>query len=507
MKRRRGLNGSFKMKRFCLLACIVSVWFAALWLSSPAAAQEPTITPRARPTNTTVVSSAPVVHAVLFWSDGCPHCHLVIDTVLPPLQEKYGERLVIRMFELSGSGHVELFESALQALDVPKDRWAVPFLIVGDTVLVGSVDIPEQFPELIEKHLAAGGVEPPAIPGLEKYFESPTPAPPRAVVRATMFWMEGCPHCEQVMAQVLPSLQEQYGDQLDIRLMEVATDADVAQLYQVGAGLGLAKEQVAVPFLIVGEHALVGSDQIATKLPGLVEQYLAAGGVDFPDPAIPAAPVAAPEPECVPEASCETAPTPVAAESNATLAPQPPRVNGFELAMGVMVGMVAALGYVGVVFARARRGTPKGLLPRVSESLIPLLLVAGLGVAGYLTYVETQAVPAACGPVGDCNTVQSSPYARLFGILPIGVLGMIGYAAMLALWAWGHWRSGWLSRYASRALFVMALFGVLFSLYLTYLELFVIEAVCAWCLTSAVIMTLLMVSSVASTLQTWNRQA
>ena len=46
--------------------------------------------------------------------------------------------------------------------------------------------------------------------------------------------------------------------------------------------------------------------------------------------------------------------------------------------------------------------------------------------AGYLTYVETQLVQAVCGPVGDCNAVQSSSYARLFGVLPVGVLGASG---------------------------------------------------------------------------------
>ena len=91
--------------------------------------------------------------------------------------------------------------------------------------------------------------------------------------------------------------------------------------------------------------------------------------------------------------------------------------------------------------------------------------------------------------------MQSSPYARLFGVLPIGVLGMIGYAAILAAWVWGRLRSDRLSQFAPLAMFAMALFGVAFSLYLTYLELFVIKAVCTWCLTSAVIMTLLMLLS------------
>ena len=55
----------------------------------------------------------------------------------------------------------------------------------------------------------------------------------------------------------------------------------------------------------------------------------------------------------------------------------------------------------------------------------------GLAVAGYLTYVETQAVAAVCGPVGDCNAVQTSSYSKLFGLIPVGLIGMAGYVAIL----------------------------------------------------------------------------
>jgi uncharacterized membrane protein len=94
--------------------------------------------------------------------------------------------------------------------------------------------------------------------------------------------------------------------------------------------------------------------------------------------------------------------------------------------------------------------------------------------------------------VGDCNTVQSSPYAKLFGLIPIGLVGAVGYIAILAAWLWRRFRTDALSRIAGPVMFGMALFGTLFSVYLTYLELFVIHAVCIWCLTSAVIITLLM---------------
>jgi uncharacterized membrane protein len=127
----------------------------------------------------------------------------------------------------------------------------------------------------------------------------------------------------------------------------------------------------------------------------------------------------------------------------------------------------------------------------------------GLGVAGYLAYVETTLVQAVCGPVGDCNTVQQSEYARLLGILPIGILGLAGYVAILLAWVVGSYTSPPLAAVASLGLLGMTTFGLLFSIYLTFLEPFVIGATCAWCLTSAILMTALFWLSLAPGRQAW----
>jgi uncharacterized membrane protein len=76
--------------------------------------------------------------------------------------------------------------------------------------------------------------------------------------------------------------------------------------------------------------------------------------------------------------------------------------------------------------------------------------------------------------------------------VPIGLIGVAGYVAILAVWAWGRRAAGALP---ATLLVLMAGFGVAFSIYLTYLELFVIRAVCMWCVTSAVVMTLLLLVS------------
>jgi uncharacterized membrane protein len=157
-----------------------------------------------------------------------------------------------------------------------------------------------------------------------------------------------------------------------------------------------------------------------------------------------------------------------------------------------MVGVIAALLFAGVAFVRGASALPRIFSMHWIEAALPVLCLIGLGVAGYLAYVETAQVEAVCGPVGDCNTVQQSAYARLFGVLPIGVLGLMGYIAILAAWLVRRFRRGRPADLAALALLGMTAFGTLFSIYLTILEPFVIGATCAWCLTSAIIITLLL---------------
>lgn len=128
------------------------------------------------------------------------------------------------------------------------------------------------------------------------------------------------------------------------------------------------------------------------------------------------------------------------------------------------------------------------------------LIVAGIGIATYLSYVKLFGLEPYCAGVGNCEAVQTSPYAQLFGI-PVAVLGLGAYLALLVLW-WVK-RSDWndLGYMARMAFFFVSLIGVLFSAYLTYLEIFVIEAICPWCVASAVVMTALFFLSLAELLR------
>ena len=109
------------------------------------------------------------------------------------------------------------------------------------------------------------------------------------------------------------------------------------------------------------------------------------------------------------------------------------------------------------------------------------LAVVGLLISAYLTWVHYAAVAPVCvGGSGGCETVQTSSYATIFGV-PVAVIGLVGYAGLLLSAS----LRGEVGVYLG---FLVALVGTLFSAYLTYLEVFVIHAICEWCVASAALM-------------------
>lgn len=326
------------------------------------------------------------------------------------------------------------------------------------------------------------------------------------VVQVIMFWLSTCGHCKYVMNEVLPPIQEQYGDQLEILMIELVTQEDVDRLYETANIYGYHPDEVGVPFMIVGERVLKGAIQIPGELPGLIEQHLAEGGLAYPYhsplevylPEDVFADDSSAQPAGADDQAAENAPIPADQGAIDTLPTEPKEnsvSNGFILAGVILAGMVASVVYV--IYALVKGSDdPEYQRSRWLDLLIPILALAGIGVAGYLTYVETQSVQAVCGPVGDCNAVQSSPYAIIMGILPVGVLGLIGFTMILLAWLVGRYSSDKWTSFASLAMLGMALFGTFYSIYLTYLEIWVIEAVCIWCLSSALLITALLLLSI-----------
>ncbi len=143
--------------------------------------------------------------------------------------------------------------------------------------------------------------------------------------------------------------------------------------------------------------------------------------------------------------------------------------------------------------------------------VVALVAVPGLFVSLYLLLYKLGIYGTlACGQGGSCSVVQASRYARFMGV-PVAGWGAVWYAAVLAVALWGAHAAGTGGEDLPSAdgesggrgagsgllgagsfLLALAVGGFLFSAYLTWVELFVIEAICRWCLVSAGLSTVVM---------------
>jgi uncharacterized membrane protein len=127
---------------------------------------------------------------------------------------------------------------------------------------------------------------------------------------------------------------------------------------------------------------------------------------------------------------------------------------------------------------------------RTLRTTLIILAAIGIGLAGYLTYVHYSGAAPICSIKGNpCSQVQKSQYSELAGV-PVALIGLLGYIAILG---------SLLAAEGERARFVtmaMTLGGFGFSAYLTYRELFTLHKICEWCVSSAVLVTIMMCLSV-----------
>jgi uncharacterized membrane protein len=325
---------------------------------------------------------------------------------LPPLAEKYGEQLQIIGVDVTYEEGQNLYQAAIVKYEIPDHRYGVPALIVGDTVLVGSGEIPALFPGIIEEGLSDGGIDWPDVPGLH----------------------------EILIAQGLDSSKDGSNEPVQeesTTSTEALNDPSPSE-EEVANSRKSQDEQSQSNVISMNEQPVSFSSLLVYRFTS--------------------------------------------------------DLYGNILAVIVLLGMIASV--IGVGY-RYIRGSEKSKV-KWPIWAIPVLSIIGLIAAIYLLYVEITSTEAFCGPVGNCNTVQDSPYAYLFGIIPIGVLGFAGYLTIIALWLVQQYGPKSLIKFSTVAIWSLAWFGVLFSIYLTFLEPFVIGATCAWCIGSAIVMTLIL---------------
>ncbi len=452
-----------------------------------------------------------VVHAVLFYHPTCPHCHQLITQYLIPLQEEHGRRLVILGMDTSQEWANNLYWEAIRYYEVPEDDWAVPMLVVGEQVFVGGLRIPNGFTPILEAGLAGDGVDLPSFPALVNFLREQDALDPRYPDRL-IARQAPVPEGEEALPEEEPAEAGEEPLQGDTAAPLDTGVVDTAAVRVVDTAAVRVVDTAAVRVVDTAAARAVDTAAARAAAPEEARQRTVEDSAAAQPPVPPPTEQAG---DTSPRAEVTGAPqavqTPVA-ETPPTPDPARRDPEGMDLAQAARelesmtmwdrfnldrVGnALSVLVLVMMVVGLILRGYP----PRVGAKpwpswVIPTLILVGAGVAAYLSYIEVTQGEAVCGPVGDCNTVNQSEYATLFGLLPVGVLGLMGYGTMLVLWVLRHAGTGPLPRVATLGLWGAALLGTLFSVYLTFLEPFVIGATCAWCLTSAVVMTLLLLAS------------
>ncbi len=120
--------------------------------------------------------------------------------------------------------------------------------------------------------------------------------------------------------------------------------------------------------------------------------------------------------------------------------------------------------------------------------------LVGAALAGYLTWVHYDESALVCVAGGGCETVQQSAYAEIAGV-PVALLGLIAYSSVVGLVVWD-------TPIARLGAAMIAFVGLAFSLYLLVLQLFVIDAVCTWCVVNDVVVAPLLAVLTALRLRT-----
>jgi uncharacterized membrane protein len=119
-----------------------------------------------------------------------------------------------------------------------------------------------------------------------------------------------------------------------------------------------------------------------------------------------------------------------------------------------------------------------------------IVTIVGLVDSIYLLWIKLANNKAYCiQGIGDCWTVNTSKYSSVFGI-PVSIFGIIGYSLILGVFLW-ETKNDFPKKNGLNILFSLTFFGLMYSIYLTYIELFVLLAICPFCVISATAMVIL----------------
>lgn len=239
----------------------------------------------------------PVVRIVYFTAADCPHCKVVVNEVLTPLQAEYGNQMQIKVVEISDPAHYEMLIRAEEMFGVSPEKRGLPTLVIDGQILIGEDAIRKQLPCLLGTCLGAGGTSWPDIPGLQEIAvegqkepiigfslgqeESATCGPEDTAaceapppIWAAYFYDVGCQECSRAEYDIR-YVQSKY-PQLMVEEHNAQDDAALAEW--LGARVGVPeKQRLATPALFIGDDYLIGTDITPEAILALAGKYAPTG--------------------------------------------------------------------------------------------------------------------------------------------------------------------------------------------------------------------------------------
>ncbi len=259
-------------------------------------------------------ADGPAVELLLFYSETCPHCQTVMEDVIPVIEEKYGDQVRIRTFNITDIDNYALMLGLERIYGVPDEKAGIPEIFLGNDVMIGANVIRDHLEEVIDKYLAKGGFQFPPLeliprPGITlvpaptatatpgatgESFPSPTAEAtgqsfPTLTVEATKepeatpvamaedkpihlayFHEVGCQECDRALYD-LKFVQSRY-ERLIIDRFDIEEDAALSQW--LGERYGVPEEErLDAPIAFVGGDYLRGAEINSHNVLNLVEKY------------------------------------------------------------------------------------------------------------------------------------------------------------------------------------------------------------------------------------------
>jgi len=221
------------------------------------------------------------VHGLYFYSVNCPHCMVVLNDLLLPMQNELGTKLHIRLVEIDYAENYELLIRAEDHFSVKSEERAIPTLIIDGQVLIGEDAIQENLRDIVEQGILSGGIPWPDIPDFDPAaiiseetaganaemctIDSDDTCETGAPIYAAYFFETGCDSCSRVEAD-LAYLRSKY-PQLIVEKFNVYDSPALGLWLADRAG----REDFHSPSVFIGSEAWIGEGEIT---PNTIETAL-----------------------------------------------------------------------------------------------------------------------------------------------------------------------------------------------------------------------------------------